>query len=122
MSEYGTYIVPNCYDDLVTLGGTQNFDFWNRTIDPFDSESILQRCARILPRIKSNAGRLQVWTGLRPYRFKVRVECDAADVKVNVDNTTQRRETMRLGDGFDCKILPIGFLCHELNQQIIFSE
>uniref|UniRef100_A0A8D8R5Z8 D-aspartate oxidase n=1 Tax=Cacopsylla melanoneura TaxID=428564 RepID=A0A8D8R5Z8_9HEMI len=72
MSDYSTYIVPNGYS--ITLGGTQQFGNYDYRVDNYDTESILTRCSRILPQVKTYNGPVESWVGLRPYRYCVRVE------------------------------------------------
>ncbi|XP_026679969.1 D-aspartate oxidase-like [Diaphorina citri] len=74
-NEYDTYIIPNGFDSLVTLGGTQNFGHVNRCVESTDTESILARTEELLPGVGACGGG-QCWVGLRPHRYRVRVECE----------------------------------------------
>ncbi len=57
------------------MGGTRNFDSWNRQVDLHDEAGIMERCCKLLPNLK-NAEIIKTWVGLRPYRDQVRVEFD----------------------------------------------
>ncbi|KAL1451786.1 hypothetical protein WDU94_006132 [Cyamophila willieti] len=74
ISNYSTYIIPN--GSYVTLGGTQQFGSDDLHVDRFDTESILHRCSQILPHVKGYNGVVECWVGLRPYRYRVRVQSE----------------------------------------------
>lgn len=60
------------HGDHVLLGGTAEPHVWSRTPDSATTTSILQRCARIEPRLQ-DARVLDVRVGLRPTRNEVRL-------------------------------------------------
>ncbi|KQV67634.1 amino acid oxidase [Nocardioides sp. Root122] len=70
-SETPTYIVPRSRD--VVLGGTAIEAEWSRTPDPATARTILERAARIEPRL-AGARVLRHKVGLRPSRATVRLE------------------------------------------------
>ena len=70
-AETPSYVVPRAHD--VVLGGTAIEGEWSRTPDPAVAESILERAARIEPRL-AGARILRHKVGLRPARPSVRLE------------------------------------------------
>ncbi|WP_299927733.1 FAD-dependent oxidoreductase [uncultured Nocardioides sp.] len=70
-AETPSYVVPRAHD--VVLGGTAVEGEWSRTPDPAVAASILERAARIEPRL-AGARVLRHKVGLRPGRPSVRLE------------------------------------------------
>ncbi|XP_023024937.1 D-amino acid oxidase 1 [Leptinotarsa decemlineata] len=70
-NDYDTYIIPG-FDGL-TLGGTRQYDSYNRNIDKNDGISIRERCMSLVPSLKGGK-ELKQMVGLRPHRDPVRVE------------------------------------------------
>ena len=70
-AETPSYVVPRAHD--VVLGGTAIEGEWSRTPDPAVAASILERAARIEPRL-ADARVLRHKVGLRPARPAVRLE------------------------------------------------
>ncbi|XP_038155479.1 D-aspartate oxidase isoform X1 [Cyprinodon tularosa] len=66
-----TYIYPGIHS--VTIGGTRQEGDWRLHVDKGDTQSILERCARLEPSLKK-AKVLSEWVGLRPSRRNPRVE------------------------------------------------
>lgn len=73
--DFVTYIIPCGYDNLVTLGGTQDYGSFQTSIDDYTARSIQRRCQDILPSL-SKAPIIRQWVGLRPHRGCVRVESE----------------------------------------------
>lgn len=65
------FIAPNI--ESVFLGGTAQYGNYDQTIDPLDSEKIIDGCQTICKSLK-NAKLLWEWTGLRPGRNSIRLE------------------------------------------------
>lgn len=81
-----TYIFPGI--SAATLGGTRNFNSWNREVDKNDSQGIRERCTQIVPQL-SSADVIREWVGLRPYRPVVRVQPEIIDgLKVHIVYTS----------------------------------
>lgn len=73
--ELDTYVIPG-FNNVVTLGGSRNFDSVNTKICPFESAAIRQRCESLLPVLKK-AKVVREEVGLRPHRENnVRVEVE----------------------------------------------
>ncbi|KAK7074694.1 hypothetical protein SK128_019903 [Halocaridina rubra] len=70
-TDYDTYILPGF--DLITVGGTRQFDSYNDELCPHDAAAIWERAIAILPSLKEGEI-VRQWVGLRPYRPMVRVE------------------------------------------------
>lgn len=70
-AEAPSYVVPRSRD--IVLGGTAITGEWSRTPDPATARSILERAARIEPRL-AGARILHHRVGLRPGRSSVRLE------------------------------------------------
>ena len=70
-AETPSYVVPRAHD--VVLGGTAIEGEWSRTPEPAVAASILERAARIEPRL-ADARVLRHKVGLRPARPAVRLE------------------------------------------------
>ena len=70
-AETPSYVVPRAHD--VVLGGTAIEGEWSRTREPAVAASILERAARIEPRL-ADARVLRHKVGLRPARPAVRLE------------------------------------------------
>ena len=70
-AETPSYVVPRAHD--VVLGGTAIEGEWSRTPEPAVAASILERAARIEPRL-AGARVLRHKVGLRPSRPSVRLE------------------------------------------------
>ncbi len=70
-AETPSYVVPRAHD--VVLGGTAIEGEWSRTPEPAVAASILERAARIEPRL-ADARVLRHKVGLRPSRPSVRLE------------------------------------------------
>lgn len=73
-ADYDTYIVPNSRG-IVTLGGCRHYDSHHTDICPHDQAAILERCYKLVPRLK-NDRIIKTWVGLRPHRDPVRVEVE----------------------------------------------
>lgn len=73
-----TYIYPGI--DAVTIGGTRQEGDWRLQVDEGDTESILERCSRLVPSI-SKAKVLSKWVGLRPTRRNPRVEREVVQLQ-----------------------------------------
>jgi D-amino-acid oxidase len=69
-----TYIVPRSRDCI--LGGTADENDWDLEPDPHTARAILDRCARIEPRL-AHAEILEHKVGLRPGRPVIRLEREA---------------------------------------------
>lgn len=67
------YIIPRSQD--VVLGGTAQRGNWSLDVNPQDADSILERCARLLPAAR-HAAVLSQAVGLRPGRATVRLELE----------------------------------------------
>ncbi|KAK3887196.1 hypothetical protein Pcinc_008677 [Petrolisthes cinctipes] len=74
--ENETYIIPGM--DLITLGGTRQFDNDNLEVSTWDASGIWQSCVQVMPSLK-DAEVVRQWVGLRPYRPSVRVEKELMD-------------------------------------------
>lgn len=61
----------------MTLGGTRQFDSYNREVDKHDSAGIWERCTALVPTLR-RAEIVREFVGLRPYRDPVR--CGDAEV------------------------------------------
>ena len=48
--DHDTYIIPGI--NHVTLGGTRNYDSWDKNVNKHDSASIFERCVKIFPSLK----------------------------------------------------------------------
>lgn len=72
LSDEMAYIIPN--SDNVVLGGTRQKNNWNVENIPEEGQAIVERCSALFPSIQ-HANIIERWTGLRPARFKVRLEC-----------------------------------------------
>lgn len=70
--DYDTYVIPGL-DGVATLGGTRQYDSYNKQIDKYDAASILERCCELVPGLKK-AEVVEHRVGLRPHRVPVRVE------------------------------------------------
>ncbi|UNO43077.1 FAD-dependent oxidoreductase [Streptomyces sp. MST-110588] len=68
-----TYILPQPYG--VVLGGTAQEHAWSREPSPAVAEAIVERCARIHPKL-AHARVLEHRVGLRPARSAVRLEAE----------------------------------------------
>jgi D-amino-acid oxidase len=68
-----TYVYPRAHD--VVCGGTREAGSWNVEPDPATARAILERCARLEPRI-AQAEVLTHGVGLRPGRSSVRLEAE----------------------------------------------
>ncbi|KAK4315824.1 hypothetical protein Pmani_012980 [Petrolisthes manimaculis] len=84
--ENDTYIIPGM--DMITLGGTRQFDNDTTDVSTSDASEIWRRCVQLLPSLK-DAEVLRQWVGLRPYRPSVRVE----------------KELMKFGGGKTLKVV-----------------
>lgn len=73
-ADVDTYIIPG-FDDIVTLGGTRQYESYNLNVDKYDSMAIRERCEAMLPILKS-APVVREAVGLRPHRSAVRVESE----------------------------------------------
>lgn len=69
--DYDTYIIPGF--ETVTLGGTRQFESYNKNVCKYDTMAIKDRCYKMLPSLKS-AKVVSELVGLRPHRNVVRVE------------------------------------------------
>lgn len=69
--DYDTYILPGF--DLLTLGGTRQFDSYSSEVCRHDAAAIWERCTQVLPSLR-NGEVVRQWVGWRPYRPSVRVE------------------------------------------------
>ena len=67
------YILPN--KDCVILGGTKEKGNYDLTINGATSNRIMQGCTKLVPSLKY-ATKVADQVGLRPYRHKLRIECD----------------------------------------------
>jgi len=65
------YVHPRSADCI--LGGTLDEDQWDTTPDPVTAQSILDRCASIVPEV-AGAEVIETLAGLRPGRPGVRLE------------------------------------------------
>jgi D-amino-acid oxidase len=63
------------HGERIVLGGNAREDDWSLNPDPRSGEAILERCARVEPRLK-DARVIEHQVGLRPVRPVVRVECE----------------------------------------------
>lgn len=70
-----TYAIPCGYDNLVTLGGTQDFGLFDNEIDNYITQSIMDRCCKFNSDLRT-APIVRKWVGHRPYRSKVRAEIE----------------------------------------------
>lgn len=70
-----TYVIPCGYDNLVTLGGTQDFGSFDNEIDNYITQSIMDRCCKFDSNLRT-APIVRTWVGHRPYRPKVRTEIE----------------------------------------------
>ncbi len=60
----------------VTLGGVKETGSWNEEVNTKTTQRILQRCQALTPSL-SGAEVVKEWTGLRPFRERIRLEsCD----------------------------------------------
>lgn len=73
-ADYDTYIIPNS-KGIATLGGCRHYDSHHTEISPYDQAAILDRCYKLVPRLKG-ARIIKHWAGLRPHRDPVRVEVE----------------------------------------------
>jgi D-amino-acid oxidase len=73
------------YGDHVVLGGIAVEDDWDRTPDPDVTAGILDRCAKVEPRL-AGAEVLRVEVGLRPFRDTPRLEAEKIGEAVCVHN------------------------------------
>ncbi|KAL6255013.1 hypothetical protein P5V15_013348 [Pogonomyrmex californicus] len=64
--ELDTYIIPG-FNNVVTLGGSRNFDSENLKLCPHESVAIRERCEMLVPSLKS-AKLIRQEVGLRPHR------------------------------------------------------
>src|SRR5262249_19187312 len=67
------YALPQPFG--LILGGTAREDAWGLDPDPATAEAIVERCARIHPRL-ADAKILDHRVGLRPARSNVRIEAE----------------------------------------------
>lgn len=67
------YVIPR--PDCIVLGGTQDEDAWDTSIDPATSRAILERCIALEPGLRG-APILSQAVGLRPWRREVRLEAE----------------------------------------------
>jgi D-amino-acid oxidase len=63
------------HGERIVLGGNAREDDWSLDPDPLSGQAILERCARIEPRL-GDARVIEHQVGLRPVRPVVRVECE----------------------------------------------
>lgn len=61
-----TYIIPGA-DNLVTLGGSRDFESWDLDVCTHQASLIRDRCENLIPSIKKSKHKKYV-VGLRPYR------------------------------------------------------
>lgn len=73
-ADYDTYIIPNS-KGIATLGGCRHYDSHHTNVCPYDQTAILDRCYKLVPRLKE-ARIIKQWVGLRPHRDPVRVEVE----------------------------------------------
>lgn len=67
------YVIPR--PDCVVLGGTQDEDAWDTSVDPAISRGIVARCEALEPGLRG-APVLSQAVGLRPWRREVRLEAE----------------------------------------------
>jgi D-amino-acid oxidase len=65
------YVIPR--SDCTVLGGTQDVDAWDLSVDPKAADAIRARCASLVPELR-DADVLSHAVGLRPGRNEVRLE------------------------------------------------
>uniref|UniRef100_A0A224XFF2 Putative d-aspartate oxidase n=1 Tax=Panstrongylus lignarius TaxID=156445 RepID=A0A224XFF2_9HEMI len=77
--DWDTYIIPGTAAGA-TLGGTRQFDSWNRNVCEYDAAAIWERCTNLVPQLADNSKILNQLVGLRPYRDSgVRIDMDIID-------------------------------------------
>jgi D-amino-acid oxidase len=73
------------HGERIVLGGNAREGDWSLDPDPRSGEAILERCARVEPRLK-DARVIEHQVGLRPVRPVVRVECEQLDGATLIHN------------------------------------
>jgi D-amino-acid oxidase len=77
------YVIPR--PDCVVLGGTQDEDAWDTTVDPEVARAIVARCEALEPGLRG-APVLSHAVGLRPWRREVRLEAETRGGRTVVHN------------------------------------
>lgn len=80
-SDISNYILPNA--ESVTLGGTHTVNDFNTNISSTDTDFITKGCQRVLPSLV-NAEKIKTVAGLRPGRFRVRLETELRNGKATI--------------------------------------
>lgn len=61
--------------ESVILGGTHQYNDYNRNVSNVDDQFIMNGCRKMVPAI-GNAPILKQWVGLRPGRSSIRLEIE----------------------------------------------
>ncbi|CAH0546957.1 unnamed protein product [Brassicogethes aeneus] len=80
---YDTYILPGL--DSVTLGGTRQYESYDKSVNKYDGLSIKERCEEFVPSLRG-AEVIAHKVGLRPHRTPVRVEKEVLNLNGNKVN------------------------------------
>lgn len=72
--DFDTFIVP-LGNGNITLGTSKDYENYDLSINKRDSESIIERCASVVPSIR-RAKIIKEWVGLRPHRHILRIEIE----------------------------------------------
>jgi D-amino-acid oxidase len=78
-----TYVLPRSSD--VILGGTEDLDAEDGTVDDAVAKAILERCVGLEPRL-ADAVVIEHFAGVRPYRPSIRLELERAESETVVHN------------------------------------
>ncbi|XP_050541320.1 D-aspartate oxidase-like isoform X2 [Daktulosphaira vitifoliae] len=76
-NDMDTYIIPSKEDGTVVLGGCRDFGNYDTTIQNRVTEQIIENCTNLIPSLKEAFNsEYKIWVGLRPYRYRIRVEAE----------------------------------------------
>lgn len=82
--DFDTFIVP-LGNGNITLGTSKDYENYDLSINKRDSESIIERCASVVPSIR-RAKIIKEWVGLRPHRHILRIEIEKRQDLIIVHN------------------------------------